>query len=338
MYKLILILLLSAAAYGDAVNKSPVDLLREGRMMEAQRILEKSEAPERYHLLLDALREPNAIEACFLYREISARFPGTDCDVFAQERLLQAAEMGIDISALVLEADPLLETDELEDETVVYEVERPHNSDLTVKELAKLQQQQRQHLTDEPVIEKTAETKITITAPVEPAKPKREPLITTPIEAEPLVEENPKVEEKSQVPASESTTLDYGTVLPAKKDTGVIAASNPGAASLVKEPEKIPIEVQEKNLKPNPEPTRPHDIDTISPDGWYIQVGAFGNHDNAHKLAAKLRSDGHKVFLVPRDNLLQVRVGSFETKAQGREVGDEIKEKFKVPAVLVTVP
>jgi len=122
---LLLMCLVAVAIHAQTVHKSPVDLMREGRLAEAQRILNQSDAPERYHLLIDALREPNAIEACFLYREISARFPGTDCDEFAQERLLQAAQMGIDISALVVEATPEVEPGQWPDEHP-YEVERPY--------------------------------------------------------------------------------------------------------------------------------------------------------------------------------------------------------------------
>jgi len=71
-----------------------------------------------------------------------------------------------------------------------------------------------------------------------------------------------------------------------------------------------------------------------------VQVGAFGNHDNALKLAAKLRSSGYPVVLVPRESesgtLMQVRVGGYETRDASKEIAQGLKSEFHVPAVLVT--
>ena len=317
MFKALLILVIAATSFAQTVKKSPVDLLREGRMMEAQKILEQTDAPERYNLLLDALREPNAIEACFLYREISARFPGTDCDEFAQERLLQAASMGIDISSLVLESAPVVKPGEWVAETTpeTYEVERPLIASVTREEMAD----------ETPVVEAPK----TEPQPV----PQPEPVIEKPVASEAV--EKSKLESK---PAT-SSTLDYSAAIPVKKDTGIVHSSMDAAKSLVKAEEpKSEAAPKKSAVKVNPEPTQPHDIDAPAPDGWYIQVGAFGIHDNAHKIAAKLRSDGYKVYLVPREELLQVRVGAYQTKEEGRAIGDKIKAKYDVPAVLVTVP
>jgi DedD protein len=343
MYKMAIVLLMCAAAFAaDAVKKSPVDLLREGRMIEAQQILEKSDAPERYHLLLDALREPNAIEACFLYREISARFPGTDCDVFAQERLLQAAEMGIDISALVLETAPEAEPGEWHNASATYEVERPLSAEPDIRKIPVEAEPETIAQPDFTEVVEPAPTKEELTVK-EAAKlatavakepeqtPKREPLVVTapkpevPKAPEKIAEEKPKTEQ------AKSSTLDYSEAMPAKKDTGIVQAS------LVGDPPK-PMPKKKEGVKPIETQSAPHDIDQKSPDGWYIQVGAFGNHDNARGFAKKLEKDGYKTFLVPFENLLQVRVGVFETKEEGRSTGDIIKEKFNCPAVLVTVP
>ncbi len=50
MYRLLfLVLLCAVSVYAQAVKKSPVDLLKEGRLLEAQKILEQTDAPERYH-------------------------------------------------------------------------------------------------------------------------------------------------------------------------------------------------------------------------------------------------------------------------------------------------
>lgn len=301
MYRFIFVLLIASLSVGQTVRKSPVDLLREGRFLEAQRILEESEAPERYHLLLDALREPNAIEACFLYREISARFPGTDCDEFAQERLLQAASMGIDISSLVLESTPVAEPGQwTSDEQSTYEMERPLIASVTRDALPN---------------DETA-SELTVSDSSDQAKR----LDTTPASSESLTDGKE---------GAESITLDYGKAVEARTDTGIMNSSLSSLQASAAEPESV---------RPLEEPKQPHDVVRKNPLGWYVQVGAFALHDNAHKIAAKLRSEGFDVFLVPRDNLMQVRVGTFESKEQARAVGDKIKAKFDVPAVLVTVP
>lgn len=322
MYKLLLLLILCASAIAEPVKKSPVDLLREGRMIEAQRILEMSDAPERYNLLLDALREPNAIEACFLYREISARFPGTDCDEFAQERLLQAASMGIDISALVLEAAPAAPPGEWPEATSdAYEVERPLIASTNRDEISKV----------------TTPEVLPVAEPIAIAQPKPAVVqpVTTPKIESPVVSK--LVEDaKPKTQPAESATLDYSAAVPAKKDTGIVVASLTGNPPQPPKPEKKAD--KPKGVKANPEVTKPHDIDAKSPDGWYIQVGAFGNHDNARKLATKLHTDGYNTFLVTHENLLQVRVGAYDDRVEARTIGDNIKAKYNVPAVLVTVP
>lgn len=312
MFRVVFILLLAVSSFAQSVKKSPIDLLREGRMVEARKILEQTDAPERYNMLLDALREPNAIEACFLYREISSKFPGTDCDEFAQERLLQAASMGIDISALVLESAPVVEPGQwVTDTPETYEVERPLIASVKREEAAVAAT-----VVNEPEVEPVLEPVVEKMETVEPpAQPKQ---IATP---------------------AASSTLDYSSAIPEKADTGIVHSNMDASKSLVKvenpKAAKAPVKSSVENKS---EPTRPHDIDDPAPDGWYIQVGAFGIHDNAHKIAAKLRSDGYNVFLVPRDQLLQVRVGAFKTKEEGRAIGDKIKAKYDVPAVLVTVP
>lgn len=324
MYRLLFLLLLCAASvYAQAVKKSPVDLLKEGRLLEAQKILEQTDAPERYSLLLDALREPNAIEACFLYREISARFPGTDCDEFAQERLLQAASMGIDISALVLETAPAVEEGEWPVvSTLSYEVERPLIASAHKEEDSAL-----------PV-----ETRIEETERIEPDQTVAEAAVerTAPVKTDPTVEAeaDPIPVAKVDQPVSSGITLDYSKTVEAKPDTGIKAAALTEEKMLVR-PDK---QEEPKRVIKQDSPTKPHDVDDASIGNWYVQVGAFGNHDNAHKFAARLRADGYTVKLVPRDNLLQVQVGAYETKVIGRAEGDKIKAKYDCPAVLVTNP
>ena len=220
--------------------------------------------------------------------------------------------MGIDISALVLESAPVVDPGQwVADTPETYEVERPLIASV-----------KREAMADEtPVVE---EPKV---------EPQPEPVVEKQVAVETV--EKPKLQ---GTPAS-SVTLDYSSAVPATKDTGIVHSSMEPSQSLVKTDEPKADKMPKKSsIEVQPEPTRPHDIDDRAPDGWYIQVGAFGIHDNAHKIASKLRSDGYNVYLVPRDQLMQVRVGAFATKEEGRAIGDKIKAKYDVPAVLVTVP
>ena len=73
---------------------------------------------------------------------------------------------------------------------------------------------------------------------------------------------------------------------------------------------------------------------------WYIQVGAFANFDNAHRLALSLQNAGYPVKLVPRDSakgkLMQVRVGGYAARTELAPIAEQLKEKFHVPTVLVS--
>ncbi|MCC6476250.1 SPOR domain-containing protein [bacterium] len=340
MSKLVLALATFALA-AIAAEKTPVDLIRDGRVSEARRIIEQTKAPERYTLLLDALNEPNAIEACFLYREISSRFPGTDCDEFAQERLLQAAELGIDISALVLEQPDMPDSDF--DQSHHYEVERPLAVSTTVPEELKapfpVSTEPVDEAAPEPEVEKPIE-RLPIASTSAPA-PQAQPVV---VPAEEKKTESP-VETEPETPASPTAgvTLDYGSI--SKNDTSVRQAAMTPDQSMVREeePRTEQIEKQE-SLQAGVTPVEeeieiPHDTE---PNGgeWYIQVGAFGSLANADRIAAKLRSAGYRVVLVPFDeggrHLMQVRVGGYSSKGESRKIGDEIHAKFNVPAVLVT--
>jgi cell division septation protein DedD len=328
-----MLVLLGVAFAAMAAEKTPVDLIRDGRVSEARHVIEQSNAPERYTLLLDALNEPNAIEACFLFREISSRFPGTDCDEFAQERLLQAAELGIDISALVLEQPDVSHSDF--DAAHHYEVERPLAVSTTIPD----------------------ELKSPFPIPTEPEIDRKPvPEVEKPAERMPIAStRSPQVEEKPVVipveaqrpekPESPTTgvTLDYGKV--ETKDTTLTqAAMTPNQSMIHTESAHVEQIAKLASLTPNvkpiePEVEKPHDIEADGGE-WYIQVGAFGSLANADGIAAKLRSAGYRVVLVPFDkgdrHLMQVRVGGYSSKVESRKIGDEIHAKFNVPAVLVT--
>lgn len=65
-----------------------LNLIEAGRLTEARQRVEGVDTLARYQDYLAALTETNAIRACSLYQVISWRYPGTDVDHLAQERLL----------------------------------------------------------------------------------------------------------------------------------------------------------------------------------------------------------------------------------------------------------
>jgi cell division protein FtsN len=96
---------------------------------------------------------------------------------------------------------------------------------------------------------------------------------------------------------------------------------------------------ERQRVTPLPETLQPHDKPIASSGRWFIQVGAFGNHSNADRLAARLREAGYSVILVPKENavttFMQVRVGGYATKEDCTPVAEELKRKFEVPTVIV---
>jgi cell division septation protein DedD len=107
------------------------------------------------------------------------------------------------------------------------------------------------------------------------------------------------------------------------------------------EPPSSPAPAAMESFRIAPSPTVPVSQDHPASGGsWYIQVGAFGNFDNAHRLALSLQNAGYPVKLVPRDTakgkLLQVRVGGYATRTDLAPVAEALKEKFHVPTAFVT--
>ncbi len=65
---------------------------------------------------------------------------------------------------------------------------------------------------------------------------------------------------------------------------------------------------------------------TAEGSSYRVSVGAFGNADNAQRLAASFQSAGYPVLLGTQGDLTIVLVGPYETEAQARTVAGRIKE------------
>lgn len=99
------------------------------------------------------------------------------------------------------------------------------------------------------------------------------------------------------------------------------------------EPKPEPVETQ-----PAPQPvveeTPEAEAETPEPESsttgmWAVQLGSFGNQENAERLAAELRKQGHAAFLsqvsTSNGQLHRVRVGPQADRASADAVADTLK-------------
>ena len=74
-----------------------------------------------------------------------------------------------------------------------------------------------------------------------------------------------------------------------------------------------------------------------------VQVASYKHRSDADILAANLRREGYPVFVVSADipgkgRWYRVRVGTFRTRRQARDFGENLKQKERsVKSVFVTV-
>ncbi|MCO7247717.1 SPOR domain-containing protein [Halomonas sp. Mc5H-6] len=71
---------------------------------------------------------------------------------------------------------------------------------------------------------------------------------------------------------------------------------------------------------------------------WAVQVGSFGNPDNAQRLSEQLSSEGFAVYQRDRDNdMTTVYVGPFATSEEGEAAMSDVKQRANVQGLLVRV-
>ncbi len=72
--------------------------------------------------------------------------------------------------------------------------------------------------------------------------------------------------------------------------------------------------------------------------GWAVQVGSFGQPENAERLQSQLAEQGFNAFSRPRDNdLTTVYVGPFASSEAGEQAMGELKEQANLQGLLVRV-
>lgn len=314
---LILLVFCSTALFAaDAARTTPIDLIEQGRFREASVILDTTHASERYHQLLLAATEPDGARACSLYQMITERFSGTDCDSFARRRLDQAHEAGYQPPP----ATQLLFTTAPEKDAPDVEIADTGNSTVMTEMEPGPVEVQAEILEPETVEEPAAETVVQLERHPTDARE----TIEEPVPADPeFVDEEIVVEQVRTAP-------ELVTPPPVEKP----AATTEEPKIEVTSPEQKP------NVVPVPDPGVPHEIKSAPNGKWYVQVGAFGNRDNADRLAATLRAAGYQVKFIPRETstatLLQVRVGGYGSEQDARRIAEELKARFDTPSVVIS--
>lgn len=314
MFKMWLMIVLLAAA-APAATKTALTLMLEGRYGEARSVIDGSNLSPRYSLLFYALTEGDAARACSLYQVVAVRYPKTDCDSVARGRLQQAQAMGVIVQPLAewREAGVALPPFLIAAAPPVSPLPAP-----------------------EPIA--PPEAIASIAEPAPPAAPLPEPP-----EAEALPESQPNA------PAAEPAGI-APPAAPARPTAEIMETAADVAPDIESplaeeaapdaQPEPPPPAVRIKKVNP-PAIEQPQD-DVLTGDGrWFIQVGAFGNHSNAHRLEDALKKAGYPVKLVPRatatgTTLLQVRVGGYASQEECDSLKGALKANFNVPTVVIS--
>ncbi|XQU07056.1 SPOR domain-containing protein [Halomonas sp. LY9] len=158
----------------------------------------------------------------------------------------------------------------------------------------------------------------------------------------------------SSVPVLTDEALDEPIEeMPRAPQTGQVAPSNGSSSSAAAAP------AQQAPARPNPEPASPPREDPIAAlvaanesrnsasssapatqqqGEWAVQVGSFGDADNAQRISDQLSGEGFSVFQRARDNnLTTVLVGPYATSEDGEAAMALIKQRINVQGLLVRV-
>jgi DedD protein len=97
-----------------------------------------------------------------------------------------------------------------------------------------------------------------------------------------------------------------------------------------------PVEKPAVAKKPEPAPAKPAAVKIE--DGWMVQVGTFGNTENAARLRDRLKSLGHSVHAdsvtVGGKKAMRLRVGPFADRAKADKAQAQIRRETGVAGVV----
>lgn len=113
------------------------------------------------------------------------------------------------------------------------------------------------------------------------------------------------------------------------------AAQSSEEASQASQPPTAP----EKKPDPIAELMQGDGAPKAAPDGeWAVQVGSFGQADNASRLKKELESQGFRVYTRARNNdLTTVLVGPFASSEDGERARSLVKERANQQGLLIRV-
>ncbi|SDM74229.1 DedD protein [Franzmannia pantelleriensis] len=146
------------------------------------------------------------------------------------------------------------------------------------------------------------------------------------IEEPPEVDAEQVVEATEPVERDEPGDLDQPT--PAAPEASDPIAELAESAQAPSEPEP--------EAAAEPEQTPP----TAPSEGgeWEVQVGSFGQPDNAERLEAQLNEQGFSAYRRARDNdMTSVYVGPFASSSDGEQARTELQERANIQGLLVRV-
>ncbi len=127
----------------------------------------------------------------------------------------------------------------------------------------------------------------------------------------------------SPVPANEPEERPIATPRPQPAPVQTQARSEPQEAPAESRPAEQPAE---REPQPEPKPA----AETSTTGMWAVQLGSFGNQENAERLAAELRKAGHAAFLsqvsTSAGQRHRVRIGPQKDRAAAEAVAAKLRQ------------
>jgi DedD protein len=140
----------------------------------------------------------------------------------------------------------------------------------------------------------------------------------------------------AQTPSSEDATVaDSATTEPENESTARVQTPSQDSAPQVEDDPIAALMAQAESQRRASEEAIPA---TSEQGEWGVQVGTFGNPDNASRLKRELEEQGFVVYTRERsDDLTTVIVGPFASSADGERASTLIKARVNQQGLLVRV-
>ena len=162
----------------------------------------------------------------------------------------------------------------------------------------------------------------------------RIPAQNTPFEPAPaVVSPIPSEDSAAGVQTAEPTQPVAPVESPVATPAATPAAPPVDAPKKEAKPPVAAVVAEKTVVKPPPKPELKPDK-TFSTQGYFLQLGAFGNESNARQLHEKAVTAGFNVVLVSTNNQFRVRVGPIPKHEKALEIQARLKAKGFSPVLL----